>query len=81
MTVTMTIEEFDELRKAKQTIGNVRSYLYQNVAYTEEADTCSIVDSWKYAKELLRPHVAMLVKYAGVYPKSENVDQPEEERS
>lgn len=78
MTVTMTIEEFDELREAKRTLDKVRSYLYRNVAYTEKADACSLSDAWQYAKELLRHDVAMLVKCAGVYPNYKNVDQPEE---
>ena len=79
MTVTMTIEEFDELREANRTLDEVKNYLCRNVYYTKEADSCSCADAWQYAKELPRQDVAMLVKFVGVWPNYKNVDQPEED--
>ena len=78
MTVTMTIEEFDELREAKQKLDEVKMYLKRNVAYTKEAAFCSCLDAWQYAKGLPHQDVAMLVKLVGVFPNYNNVDQPEE---
>ena len=80
MTVTMTIEEFDELREAKQKLDEVKMYLNRNVAYTKEADSCSLFDAWQYAKGLPHQDVAMLVELVGIFPNYNNVDQPEEEK-
>lgn len=78
MTVTMTIEEFDELREAKRTLEKVMVYLSRNVTYTKEADFCSCFEGWQYAKALPCEDVAMLVKLVGICPKYENIDRPEE---
>ena len=77
MTVTMTIEEFDELREAKRTLDEVRKYLHRNVYYTKRADTCYCSDAWQYAKALPLHDVAMLVKLVGICPNYDNVDQSE----
>lgn len=81
MTVTMTIEEFDELREAKRTLDEVKNYLRRNVYYTKEADSCSCADAWQYAKALPHGDVAILVDLVGVWPKADNIDQPEEEKA
>ena len=80
MTVTMTIEEFDELREAKRTLDLVKKRLHENVCYTVEADSCSCRDAWQYAKSLPRQDVAMLVELVGIWPDYKNVDQSEEEK-
>lgn len=80
MTVTMTIEEFDELREAKRKLDNVKTCLHRKVAYTKEAASCSCLDAWRYAKSLPHQDVASLVLLVGIWPDYKNVDQSEEEK-
>lgn len=79
MTVTMTIEEFDELREAKRTLDEVEKYLYKNVHYSEEADLCWPRKVSKFAKALPAFKVEMLIDLLNVPLNSDNIDQPEEE--
>lgn len=78
MTVTMTIEEFDELREAKQKLAAVYEYLYQKVRYAVEADSVWGDKAFRFAKEMPCQDVAGLVHLVGVWPKYENIDQFEE---
>lgn len=78
MTVTMTIEEFDELREAKQKLEEVKDLLSLNVYYTAEARDYSSSKAWMFAKSLPWKDVALLLTLLGVYPNPENIDEPEE---
>lgn len=80
MTVTMTIEEFDELREAKRTLDLVKKCLYENVCYTVEADSCPCSQAWFYVKALDPDVVQRLLHIVGVCPNYENVDRLEEDK-
>ena len=82
MTVTMTIEEFDELREAHRTLTLVKNLLRENVTYYpevyDEGNDALVQDYALYARVLDSCTVAQLVKATGLYFNYGNIVRDEE---
>ena len=80
MTVTMTIEEFDEFRSEQQTLIEVRKFLRKRVHYQPGAleASHSLADGFvEYAKDLPAEDVSLLLAIVGVRFNRSNVDSEE----
>lgn len=68
MTVTMTIEEYDELRESKNKLDDICDFIYRNLYYEDGAENCEASESWKYVKGFDKYVVQNLAKTADIFP-------------
>ena len=77
MTVTMTIEEFDELREAKQEVEEIENLLSRSVRYSSEAYDIMEDDIVWNAIEFVKPldveSLKELLKITGIRVRFKNI--------
>ena len=83
MTVTMTIEEFDELREAQRELQEIENFLYRTVhfyaeAYDAMADNI-VQNAIEYVKPLDQKSLIELLKITGLRIRFKNIDFTEAE--
>ena len=83
MTVTMTIEEFDELREAQRKLQEIKNFLHRTIrfyseAYDEENDDI-VRNAIEYVKPLDRKNLIELLEITDLRICFKNIDFTEEE--